>query len=160
MKAVFGVPAATVQHLQVGRILALSFAALPGMEWRGLITRISPAADAETRVFDVEVTLPNPRDQLKIGFIGALEIGENKSAGAVAVVPLTAIVRPKEGPAGYAVFVVQEQEGKSVARLRKVKLGDALGNMIAVVEGVQLGEWVITAGVSLVADGALVQIIP
>jgi RND family efflux transporter MFP subunit len=160
VKAVFGVPALMVPRLQVGRPLTLSFEALPGAEFHGPITRISPAADAKSRVFDVEVTLPNPQDQLKIGFIGALEIGEDRGAGAVPVVPMTAIMRPKEDPAGYAVFVVQEQDGKHVARLQKVKLGDTVGNMIAIVDGIQLGERVITMGTTQVIDGAPVQIMP
>jgi multidrug efflux system membrane fusion protein len=160
LKAVFGVPALLVTRLRVGRPLTLSFEALPGAEFRGPITRIDPAADAKSRVFDVEVTLPNPQDQLKIGFIGALEIGEERGTGALPVVPMTAIMRPKEDPTGYAVFVVQEHDGKHVARLRKVKPGDTVGNMIAIVDGVQLGERVITAGAAQVVDGAPVQIIP
>ena len=160
LKAVFGVPALLVTRLRVGRPLTLSFEALPGAEFRGPITRIDPAADTKSRVFDVEVTLPNPQDQLKIGFIGALEIGEERSTGALPVVPMTAIVRPKEDPTGYAVFVVQEQDGKHVARVRKVKPGDTVGNMIAIVDGVQLGERVITTGAVQVVDGAPVQIMP
>ena len=160
LKAVFGVPALLVTRLRVGRPLTLSFEALPGAEFRGPITRIDPAADTKSRVFDVEVTLPNPQDQLKIGFIGALEIGEERSTGALPVVPMTAIVRPKEDPTGYAVFVVQEQDGKHVARVRKVKPGDTVGNMIAIVDGVQLGERVITTGAAQVVDGAPVQIMP
>jgi multidrug resistance efflux pump len=160
VKAVFGVAALMMPRLQVGRPLTFTFEALPGAEFRGPITRIAPAADAKSRVFDVEATLPNPRDQLKIGLIGALEIGEERGASSLPVVPMTAIMRPKEDPAGYAVFVVQEQEGKPVARLRKVKLGDTVGNMIAVVDGVQLGERVIVTGGTQVSDGALVQILP
>jgi RND family efflux transporter MFP subunit len=160
LKAVFGVPALLVTRLRVGRPLTLSFEARPGAEFRGPITRIDPAADTKSRVFDVEVTLPNPQDQLKIGFIGALEIGEERSTGALPVVPMTAIVRPKEDPTGYAVFVVQEQDGKHVARVRKVKPGDTVGNMIAIVDGVQLGERVITTGAAQVVDGAPVQIMP
>lgn len=160
LKAVFGVPALLVTRLRVGRPLTLSFEALPGAEFRGPITRIDPAADAKSRVFDVEVTLPNPQDQLKIGFIGALEIGEEQGTGALPVVPMTAVMRPKEDPTGYAVFVVHEQDGKPVARLRKVKLGDTVGNMIAIVDGVQLGERVITTGAAQVVDGAPVQIMP
>jgi RND family efflux transporter MFP subunit len=140
--------------------LTLSFEALPGAEFHGPITRVDPAADAKSRVFDVEVTLPNPQDQLKIGFIGALEVGEERGTGALPVVPMTAIMRPREDPTGYAVFVVHEQDGKHVARLRKVKLGDTVGNMIAIVDGVQPGERVITTGATQVVDGAPVQIMP
>jgi multidrug efflux pump subunit AcrA (membrane-fusion protein) len=160
LKAVFGVPAILVTRLRVGRPLTLSFEALPGAEFRGPITRIDPTADAKSRVFDVEVTLPNPQDQLKIGFIGALEIDEERGTGALPVVPLTAIMRPREDPTGYAVFVVQERDGKHVARLRKVKPGGTVGDMIAIVDGVQLGERVITTGAAQVVDGAPVQIIP
>ena len=63
--------------------MTLSFEVLPGAEFRGPITRIDPAANAKSRVFDVEVTLPNPQGQLKIGFLGALEIGEERGTGAL-----------------------------------------------------------------------------
>lgn len=85
---------------------------------------------------------------------------EDRAAGPVFVVPLAAIVRSQDDPTGYTVFVVQEQRGKQVARRRQVKLGNAFGNMVAVLEGVQGGERVITTGTTLVMDGALVQIIP
>jgi len=53
-------PADTVKHLQVGRILALSFAALPGVECMGRSPASLLPRTPGTRVFDVEVTLPKP----------------------------------------------------------------------------------------------------
>lgn len=160
VKAVFGVPDMMVQHLQLGSPLVLNTEAVPGVEFRGQITRISPAADPKSRVFEIEVTLPNPRGQLKIGSIGSLEVVEDRAAGPIFVVPLAAIVRSKDDPTGYTVFVAQEQDGKQVARRRHVKLGNAFGNMVAVLEGIKLGERVITTGTTLVVDGAPVHIIP
>jgi RND family efflux transporter MFP subunit len=160
MKAVFGVPDVLAPRLQLGSTLVVSTEALPGVQFRGQLSRISPAADPKSRVFEVELTIPNPHDQLRIGNIGALEIVEERGAAPVAVVPLAAVVRSKDDPTGYAVFVVQEQEGKPIARVRKVKIGTAFGNMIAVLEGVKPGERVIITGSTLVLDGAQVQIIP
>ena len=76
------------------------------------------------------------------------------------VVPVSALVRSPDQPTGYTVFVVQEQDGKQVARLRHVKLGNTFGTMVSVLEGVASGERVITIGTTQVVDGAPVQILP
>jgi hypothetical protein len=48
--------------------------------------------------------------------------------------------RPRNDPKGYAVFVVEESNGKPVARERKILLGNVVGNSIAVNAGLQGGE--------------------
>jgi hypothetical protein len=73
---------------------------------------------------------------------------------------LTAITRSKENPNGYAVLVIEEREGKQFARLRTVTLGDSFGNAVVVTTGVQPGETIVTTGVTQVADGEQVTVIP
>lgn len=160
VEAVFGVPDLTVQRLRLGQELVLHSEAVPGLEWRGRITRIAPAADTKSRVFEVEVTVPNPRQQLKVGSIASLQVADERSTSPIAVVPLSAIVRPKDQPAGYAVFVVDDHAGKTVARSRSVQLGETFGNLVAVREGLKLGERVITTGAAQVVDGDPVRIAP
>jgi multidrug efflux system membrane fusion protein len=163
VKAMFGVPDLTVGKLKLGSTLTVTTESLPGTEFRGQITRISPAADPKSRVFEIEVTIPNPHQTLKSGMIASLEVGPevlSAPAPAVTVVPVSAIVRAKNGADHYAVFVVEENGGRAIARSRVVKLGEALGNTIVVLEGVSAGERVITTGTTLVLDGQPVQIIP
>jgi multidrug efflux system membrane fusion protein len=161
IKVVFGVPDLTVQNLKLGSSQTITTEAIRNTVFRGQITRISPSADPKSRVFEVEVTIPNPDNQLKVGMIAALEVAEAKASEPVMVIPLTAIVRPAGGSSdGYAVLIVEEQDGKQIARVRKVKLGEAFGNTIAVTEGVKVGERVITTGATLVGDGEQVQVIP
>jgi multidrug efflux pump subunit AcrA (membrane-fusion protein) len=76
------------------------------------------------------------------------------------VVPLTAITRAKDSSNDYAVFVVEERDGKHFARPRNVTLGDSFGNAVAIRSGVKPGEIVITTGAGQVADGEQVQVIP
>jgi multidrug efflux system membrane fusion protein len=160
VKAIFGVPDATLASLKLGSSLNVTTEALPGAEFRGQITRIAPAADAQSRVFEVAVTIPNLRQQFKVGMIASLEITASASREQVLIVPVSAIVRAKDKPDQYAVFVVAEQSGKAIARARTIKPGAALGNTIVVLAGVQPGERVITAGATLVLDGQAVQVIP
>jgi multidrug efflux system membrane fusion protein len=160
VKANFGVADLVVGKLRMGDSLGVQTEAFPGEEFPGHITAISPSADTVSRVFAVEVTIPNPQSRLRSGMIASLRVAATGATTQVTVVPLTAIVRSKEAASSYAVFVVEDQGGKQVARQRSVTLGETEGNTIAVTSGVRAGERVITTGAPLVADGEAVQVIP
>ncbi len=160
VKAAFGVPDLALQNFKIGDRLTMTTDAVPGTEFTGHISRISAAADSSSRVFDVEVTIPNPQGLLKPGMIAAMAVNETGTTKEFPVVPLTAVTRSKVDPNAYAVLVVEEVNGKHVARLRNVELGESYGNSVAVNSGVKPGEIVITTGVSQVADGEEVHVMP
>jgi len=160
VKAVFGVPDLTVGKLKLGGALTITTESLPGAEFHGQITSISPAADPKSRVFEIEVSIPNPSQALRSGMIASLEVAAVKPQEPIAVVPVSAVVRARNHGDQYAVFVVEEKGGKSIARSRLVKLGEAFGNTIAALEGIRAGERVITSGATLTLDGQVVQVIP
>jgi len=160
VKAVFGVPDRGVQNLKLGMPLRVTTEAQAGSEFGGQITAVSPTADAKSRVFDIEITIPNPGNMLKSGMIVSIEVAGGPMPVDVLVVPVNAVVQSKEHPGSYALFVVENQNGKPIARIRNVKLGDAYGNQVAVTEGVKKGEQVITTGVTMVLDRDAIQIIP
>ena len=160
VKAAFGVPDLALHNFKIGDTLTMTTDAIPGTEFTGHISRISPAADSSSRVFDVEVTIPNPQGLLKPGMIAAMTVNETGATKEFPVVPLTAVTRSKADPNAYAVMVVEEVNGKHVARLRNVELGESYGNAVAVNSGVKPGEIVVTTGVSQVADGEEVHVMP
>lgn len=157
VKVVFGVPDVVVARLKLGQTLPIQAEALPGVALQGRITRISPSADPASRVFEVEAALPNPEGRLKVGMLANLQLGD-EAADPVVVVPLAAIVRPAGDTASYAVYVVAESS-VTTAKLRRVRLGEVSGNLIAVREGLQAGERVVVRGATIVTDGQAVQIL-
>lgn len=158
VKAAFGVPDLALQNFKLGDTLTMTTDAIPGTEFTGHISRISPAADQSSRVFDVEVTIPNLQGLLKPGMIASIAVNETSGSNAIPIVPLTSITRGKADPNAYAVMVVEDAGGKHVARLRNVTLGESHGNSVAVNSGVKPGEIVITTGVTQVADGEEVRV--
>jgi RND family efflux transporter MFP subunit len=160
VKVVFGVPDVEVVHLKMGAVMAISAEAYPEVPFQGSITRISPSADASSRVFEVECTIPNLDQRLRTGMIATLVAAPTATTTPGALVPLNAIVRPLNDPQGYAVFVVEEHDGKQVAVERTVRLGDVVGNAVAVSEGLAGGERVIVTGATLVQDRQEVRIVP
>jgi len=160
VKAAFGVPDLALQNFKIGDTLTMTTDAVPGTEFTGHISRISPAADQSSRVFDVEVTIPNTEGLLKPGMVAAMSVTESGSSTEVPVVPLTAVTRAKADASGYAVLVVEEAAGKQIARFRSVELGESYGNSVVVKSGVKPGEIVVTTGITQVEDGEEVHVMP
>jgi multidrug efflux system membrane fusion protein len=158
VEVVFGAPDILLPTLRVGAPLRVTTQTIAG-EFLGRITRISPAADARSHVFDIQVTIPNPDDRLKAGMIASVEIPGARPRTPVPVVPLTSVVRSTQHSDGYAVWVVEQQGGKSLARVRDVSLGETYGSLIGVNQGVKPGEQVIVSGATLVQNGDPVEII-
>jgi multidrug efflux system membrane fusion protein len=160
VKVVFGVPDTTLAQLKLGSSLPIVTESIRNVSFPGRITAISPSADPRSRVFNIEVTVPNPTQQLKAGMIASLQTAGEKPSQRVTTVALGAIVHSQTDRKGYAVFVVEKSAGKTVARLRDVQLGEVYGNTIAATSGLRPGDQVVVTGGTLLRDGDPVAIIP
>src|SRR3984893_4672494 len=159
VKAVFGVPDTSIGRVRLGQRLAISTDSLP-QQFAGRVSAISPAADPKSRVFSVEVTIANPKDQLKSGMIASLALNGEQLPDSVLAVPLAAVIRDPGHADSFAVMVTEGAGDPPTARLRSIELGNTYGNMIAAKGGLAFGERVITTGVSLVKNGDKVRVIP
>jgi len=162
VKAVFGVPDLLVQRVKIGFPLHVTTDAFVGAEFPGRVTAVSPAADAQSRVFSVEVTIPNPERRLKAGMIGTVEVAAPDApdvAPGSPSVSVSAIVKSSR-PGAYAVFVADGPDDAAAARAREVTLGSISGNRVAVERGLKVGDRVIVSGASLLVDGDRVRVIP
>jgi len=160
VKAVFAVADVALPEMKLGSVLSVESETMPGTEFSGHITAVFPAADPKNRSFDVEVTIPNSEYRLRPNMIVSLRVNTRQAASPQSVVPLNAVLKAKDNATGYAVFVVSDEGGRQIARLRDVKLGEAFGNTVAVTAGVKSGELVITTGSTMVLDGVQVKVIP
>jgi RND family efflux transporter MFP subunit len=159
VKAVFGVPDTTISKVKLGQHLLIATDAL-SHSVSGRVSAISPAADPKSRVFSVEVTMANPRDELKSGMIASLSLDGNRLQRPALAIPLSAIIRDPGRANGFAVIVAEGSGDLVSVRLQPVELGDTIGNMIAVKSGINSGERVVTTGVTLIRSGDKVRIIP
>lgn len=159
VKVMFGVPDTVVEKLSEGSPVIVTFEAKPGT-YEATVSRVSPSADPKSRVFDVEVKLPNEKGGLKPGMIASLEVPEAALKSESIMLPLTSVVRSKSDPRGFAVYVLSGDAGKETVAARDVELGDVIGNLVVVRKGLDVGQKVVSQGASLLADGDVVRIIP
>jgi RND family efflux transporter MFP subunit len=159
LKVIFGVPDELVGRVKTGTRLTTIAGLSASSPHEGVVTAVSPQADSQTRLFSVELTVANDRNDLRPGMVATVELPEEgRAPAAPLVVPLSAVV--KGSGSGYAVYIVERHQEAKVARLRKVALGDVFGNTIAVRDGLNRGDRVIVTGASLVREGEPVRVVP
>lgn len=114
-------------------------------KFRGIVTKISPVVDMDTRTAPVEITVENKEHLLKSGMFAkvSLIIGESK---AVPVVLKESIMG--KAPAAY-VYVIENNK----AILKNVALGIRQGGYFEVTGGVREGDAVVIMGQQRLKDG-------
>jgi hypothetical protein len=84
-------------------------------------------------------------------------IDDAKLPKPAAVIPLNAVVRPRNNPEAFAVFTLVPQGGRFIAKAKIVKLGEVVGNRMTVLEGLKVGEQIVGNGAALLQDGDEIQ---
>jgi membrane fusion protein (multidrug efflux system) len=126
----------------------------------GVIAAIDPEVDAVTRSIKLRASVPNKQEKLRPGMFANVSVVLPQSAASVTV-PATAIIHAAYGD---SVFVVEDKKevaespgaktGAKVARQQFVKVGQARGDFVAVVDGLKAGDEVVTSGAFKLRNGA------
>lgn len=134
-------------------------AANGGGVFAGTVAAIEPNVDAVTRSMKLRATIADAQDKLRPGMFANVTITLAEQAKPVVVVPQTAVVHASYGD---SVFVVEDKKegppGTKIARQQIVKLGESRGDFVALLEGVKLGQEVVTAGAFKLRNNAGVVI--
>ncbi len=155
----FLLPQQLLSQLTPGRPLRVITDVYPDKFFDGELTAVNTEIDPVTRNIRLQGTLSNPGGLLRPGMFGRilLSLGE---ASEVTSIPLTAVVAATYGD---SVFVIEEKTGedgvtKTVATQRFIRTGRAEGDFIAVTEGLQPGETVVSAGAFKLRNGSVVEV--
>lgn len=155
----FGVPQQDAGEMRVGLPVRLPAGGLAGVGLEGRVTAIDSVIDQATRNVQVQATFTNSDSALRPGMFVSAQVNLDASRAAVAL-PRSAI---SYAPYGDSIFVVSElsdAQGQTYRGVRQhfVKLGEARGDQIAVLSGVDPGDEVVTSGVFKLRNGAAVLV--
>lgn len=159
VKVEFGVPDSMLSHFKMGARVAVEVEALEAGELTGRITEIAASANRESRVFNIQVSLPNRGRALKVGMIASVRIEQAADSRQIPLVPVTALITSQSGSNNYSVFTVREKNGKQIAQLRSVRIGETFGRSVGINEGLTPGERIIVNRTNQLTDGSLVRVV-
>ena len=157
VKIAFGVPDSMLAHFTMGSPLPVQIEGI-GKTLMGRITQIAASANRESRVFSIEVTVPNGDGCLKEGMIASVQV-EQANPQSVPVVPLTALMTAESGSNNYSVFTLRQREGRQFAELKSVRVGQNVGNSVVIEEGLIPGEQIIVNRTNQLNNGTAVRVI-
>lgn len=115
------------------------------------LREIAAAADPVTRTFLVKADV-GAGDALRLGQTATVQLELPRSAGVMRL-PLSALKEEQ----GRSIVWVVERPAMTV-RAQPVEVGGADGNDVIVRSGLQPGDWVVTAGVHVLAPGQKVKL--
>lgn len=123
--------------------------AIEGMsaDLKGSVAEVAPSVDPASRTFLVKVNVTG--QGLRSGMFGRVRFKTGTRQGVQ--IPRSAII---ERGSLTSVWVVGTDK---MARMRLVKAGVAVGNLVNILAGLSAGERIVTVGVEKVVDGAKVE---
>lgn len=123
--------------------VTMTLASVPGKIFKGSVEYIYPYAEQKTRTTKVRMVFDNPELLLRPDMFADIVIASDRQEHAV-VIPTEAIVRSGASPQVY----IQRAEGKFEPRT--VSLGIEANGQIAILDGLEAGEEVVTSAQFLV----------
>jgi membrane fusion protein (multidrug efflux system) len=131
----------------------------------GTVAAVDPSVDSATRSIKVRASVANKEQRFRPGMFASVTLVLPKKAAIVAV-PLTAVVH---APYGDSIFLVEPVKDKPVegapqdpavkqVRQQFVRVGEERGDFVAIIEGVQAGQEVVSGGAFKLRNGARVVV--
>ncbi|HYJ85558.1 MAG TPA: efflux RND transporter periplasmic adaptor subunit [Pyrinomonadaceae bacterium] len=129
-------------RIRIGSGASITAEAYPGRIFRGRVSYVDPTLDTATRTGQVRVELANPGQQLKIGMYVNIAFATVGGAESTAPTVPTAAVQNINNQ--QVVFVATKEPNVFV--MRPVRLGPEVNGRYPVVEGLTVGDRIVTEG--------------
>ena len=150
------IPENLIGSLKQGMSAKVHFDAIPGEAFAGSVAEVGVTSVGAA--FPVTLTIKEQHSQLRSGLAAEVTFFfANKTEGPLRIyLPPVAVGQDSEG---RFIFVLEsgDSQGESLVRRRPVKIGELTSLGLEIVNGVNVGERVVTAGVSVIRDGLRVK---
>lgn len=151
------IPEILITQIQEGDAVTVGFDALPEQEFPATVTEVGISATGMGSTYPVTVLLDEENPDVRSGM--AAEVGfnfESQDQQEYFVVPSVAVAEDRKG---RHVFVVKDMgDGFGTIERKDVRIGDLTSDGIEVLEGLNDGDKVVTAGVSRIHEGQKVRV--
>ncbi len=158
MQIALGLPESVINGVRQGMTVTITFPSLQGGRHNGTITEVSPSVDPQTATYPVLVTLTDPSDEIRSGMTAnvTFDFGSGDAAENMLVVPAKAV---GEDADGRFVFLLEGASGSVVSvRKQHIQVGALTSAGFEVLDGLEAGQVIATAGLQTLLNGQEVRI--
>jgi membrane fusion protein, multidrug efflux system len=156
----FYVPQQQLAAIKLNQPVQLSIDAFPNRIFTGKINTINPVVDINTRNAQVEAIIYNPKYEIIPGMFASIII-DLGAPNRYITLPQTAI---SFNSYGKVIFTISEQgkdkKGKPILTVQQrfVTTGDSRGDQVSILQGLNVGDHVVTSGQLKLKNGTRIVI--
>ncbi len=157
MEITIGIPESVINGVELDTEVEVEFSSLSDKKYKGKVTEVAPAVDANTSTYPVLVTIYDPGDEIKSGMACnvTFDFSDKKSEEKVLVVPSYAVGEDSDG---RFVFTVNEEGGSARVKKQHITIGNLSSEGFEVKSGLEKGQKIATAGLQTLLDGQEVRL--
>jgi multidrug efflux pump subunit AcrA (membrane-fusion protein) len=126
--------------------------ALPGETFSATVNEVSPVLDPASRTLRIRLRFNNRDPRIRAGMFATVSLVTNTHRD-VPVIPRASVINT------YGSWIVFVADDRNIARRRVVDLGLENELLVEVLDGLELGDRVVSAGQNFLSDGDLVRIV-
>lgn len=152
------IPEGLIGRISRGDAVEVTFAAYADRVIPATVTEVGVAATGSGTTFPVTARLDENAPEIRSGMAAdvTFRVAEDDRHYPM-VLPSTAVVEDRDG---RFVFVLEAGDtGVGVVRRRDVRIGELRGDGMEIIEGLEVGERVVTAGARRLSDGQEVRLL-
>jgi len=143
-----------INRFKKGQEVMITTNAYPNKEFKGKVDFIDPVLNTKTRTVTLRVVLSNKDDVFKPGmFVTANIEGSTAKNDEVLSIPASSVLWTGE----RSVVYLKTNPDQPIFEMREIKLGNQIGNEYEVVEGLFVGNEIVTNGTFTVDAAAQLQ---
>lgn len=140
-----------ITQVKVGHEVKVDITAI-GKEMTAKVTAVSPVMDPQLKSYPIEISIPNPNNELKADMVVNMKLlGQSGKGQEKVVVPRKAVF-DRDGK--QYIYVVEGEVAKQI----EVTTGEGSTEAIEVLTGIKADQQVVVKGQSLLKDGSKVTI--
>ena len=155
-----GMPEAFISRVKIGEKVSVKFSSLPDKVFDGTISEVSFAAGTQSPVYPVIVTVEHPTSDIRPGMTADVTFkftAYNRSSVGRLIVPVGAVGEDIDG--NFVFTLTKSENGLAITDKKKVMVGELSHEGFEILEGLQNGALVVTAGVESLTDSITVKLL-
>ena len=138
-----------------GDTVTVIFPSLSQYEERGIVTSVGQVINPGNRTFSIEVSLPNKNNMVKPNLLSKIIIEDYRVDSAI-VISSNLVQQDRLG--NEFIYLVRKEQDDLLAEKKMIKTSKSYKGKARVIEGLEIGDVIITAGSKDVSDKELVKI--
>ncbi|MBL1208488.1 efflux RND transporter periplasmic adaptor subunit [Geminocystis sp. GBBB08] len=147
-----------LEKLKLGKTVNVNLDAFPEQKFTGIIKRISPAAERDSRQIPLEILLNNQEQKINSGLLARVRFSNNETPPILIPESALKIGNPRETKLSNTVFLLDNINGNEQVITRKITLGENKNGRVEILAGLNPDDRLIVRSTGKIENGQKVRL--